>query len=132
MNTVDSYLEDKLPAMKASDFLKTVSHIKTFCDLTKDLKEERKEQEDFVWLFKETDSKLVDMKTELALIESWFPGKKIFLEKLYSGSGNGFNGNAYHAKCNHTSHIFTVVESEHGKKFGSYSSVPFDSSNKYY
>jgi hypothetical protein len=30
------------------------------------------------------------------------------------------------------SHIFNVVESEHGKKFGGYSSVQFDSSGKWY
>jgi hypothetical protein len=83
-------------------------------------------------LFKETDSKLIDMKSELALIESWFPGKKIWLEKLYSGSEHGFNGTAYHAKCNHLSHILNVIESEHGEKFGSYSSVKFDSSCKWY
>jgi hypothetical protein len=64
---------------------------------------------DFDWLFKDTDSKLIDMKNELELIESWFPGKKIILEKLYRGSEDGFNGAAYHSKFNFTSHILNVV-----------------------
>ena len=68
----------------------------------------------------------------MALIESWFNGKKIKLEKLYRATEDGFNGTAYHAKCNNLCHIFNVVESEHGKKFGGYSSVQFDSTNKWY
>lgn len=73
------------------------------------------------------DAKLIDFKTEMGLIESWFDGKKIKLEKLYRATVDGFNGPAYHAKCNGISGILNVVESEHGKKFGGYSSVKFDS-----
>lgn len=43
MDQVVSYLEDSLPAMKASSFLKIVSQIKRFCDLAKDIKEEKKD-----------------------------------------------------------------------------------------
>jgi hypothetical protein len=68
----------------------------------------------------------------MALIESWFNGKKIKLEKLYRATEDGFNGTAYHAKCNNLCHILNVVESEHGKKFGGYTSVQFDSSCKWY
>jgi hypothetical protein len=68
----------------------------------------------------------------MALIESWFNGKKIKLEKLYRATEDGFNGTAYHAKCNNLCHIFNVVESEHGKKFGGYTSVQFDSSGNWY
>ncbi len=72
------------------------------------------------------------METEFAAIESWFPGKKIKLEKLYRASEDGFTGDAYHGKCNNQSPILNVVESEHGRKFGGYTSVKFDSTCKYY
>lgn len=133
MDFIGAYFEDRLDAMRASSFLKKVSQIKTFCDLAKDMKEEKKDEKfDFDWLFKETDSKLIDMKNDLELIESWFPGKKIRLERLYRGSDDGFNGAAYHAKFNFTPHILNVVKSELGNRFGSYSSVSFDSQNRYY
>jgi hypothetical protein len=118
--------------MRASSFLKKVSQIKTFCDLAKDMKEEKKDEKfDFDWLFK-TDSKLIDMKNDLALIESWFPGKKIRLERLYRGSEDGFNGTAYHAKCNNIPHILNVVESQYEKKFGGYTSILFNSIHREY
>ena len=72
---------------------------------------------------------LIDMTTEFDLVQSWFNGKMIRLEKLYRASEDGFNGTAYHAKCNNIENILNVVESEHGKKFGGYSSVKFDSTN---
>jgi hypothetical protein len=68
----------------------------------------------------------------MALIESWFNGKKIKLEKLYRATDDGFNGTAYNAKCKNLSHILSLAESEHGKKFGGYSSVQFDSACKWY
>jgi hypothetical protein len=49
------------------------------------------------------------VKTEFAVIESWFNGKKIKLEKMYRATVDGFNGTAYHAKCNNTPHILNVV-----------------------
>ena len=72
------------------------------------------------------------MRNDLPLIESWFPGKKIILEKLYRGSDDGFNGPAYHAKCNHTPHIINVVESEHEERFGGYTSIEFNSIHREY
>ncbi len=96
------------------------------------MKEEKKDEKfDFDWLFK-TDSKLIDMKNDLALIESWFPGKKIRLERLYRGSEDGFNGTAYHAKCNNIPHILNVVESQYEKKFGGYTSILFNSIHREY
>ena len=57
---------------------------------------------------------------------------KIKLEKLYTATTDGFDGEKYHAKCNNKNDILTVVESEHGMKFGGYTSVQFDSTNKWY
>ena len=61
------------------------------------------------------------------MIESWFNGKKIKLEKLYRATEDGFNGTAYHDKCKNLCHVINVVESEQGRKFGGYTSVKFDS-----
>ena len=47
-----NYLGDSLPAMKASEFLSFVSEVKRLCDVSESLNEERKEKEDFDWLFK--------------------------------------------------------------------------------
>ena len=38
--------------MKASEFLSFVSQVKRLTDVSESLKEERKEKEDFDWLFK--------------------------------------------------------------------------------
>ncbi len=47
-----NYLSESLRAMKASEFLSFVTEVKRLCDLSEGLKEERKEKEDFDWLFK--------------------------------------------------------------------------------
>ena len=115
--------------MKASEFLKFISDVKKFVDFSS---EERKEDSNCDWLFKQMDARLINLSTELDLVQSWFDGKKIRLEKLYRATEDGFNGTAYHAKCNNIENILNVVESEHGKRFGGYSSVKFDSTNKWY
>ncbi len=51
MDQVVNYLNDSLPAMKASDFLQILSQVKLFTDINNDLKEERKEDSDYDWLF---------------------------------------------------------------------------------
>ena len=52
MDQVMNYLSDSLPAMKASEFLSFVTDVKRLYDLSEGLKEERKEKEDYDWLFK--------------------------------------------------------------------------------
>ncbi len=52
MDQVMNYLSDSLPAMKASEFLSFVTNVKRLCDVSESLKEERKEKEDYDWLFK--------------------------------------------------------------------------------
>jgi hypothetical protein len=78
------------------------------------------------------DSRLIETREELKFIEGMFEKRKIKLEKLYTASVDGFNGEKYHAKCNDKSNILTVLESELGKKFGGFTSVEFDSTNKWY
>jgi hypothetical protein len=52
MDQVVSYLNDSLPAMKASEFLPIVSQVKLLTDINSELKEERKEDNNYDWLFK--------------------------------------------------------------------------------
>ena len=68
----------------------------------------------------------------MQFIETLFDGKKIKLEKIYTATIDGFHGEKYHAKCNNRNNILTVIKSEHEKKFGTYSSVQFDSTFKWY
>ena len=51
MDQVVSYLNDSFPAMKASDFLQIVSQVKLLTDINSELKEERKEDTNYDWLF---------------------------------------------------------------------------------
>jgi hypothetical protein len=51
MDQVVSYLNDSLPGMKASNFLEMISQVKLLTDINADLKEERKEDSNFDWLF---------------------------------------------------------------------------------
>ncbi len=51
MDQVVSYLNDSLPAMKASYFLQIVSQVKLLTDIYSELKEERKEDKNYDWLF---------------------------------------------------------------------------------
>ena len=51
MDQVVSYLNDSLPGMKASNFLQIISQVKLLTDINADLKEERKEDSNFDWLF---------------------------------------------------------------------------------
>jgi hypothetical protein len=51
MDQVVSYLNDSLPGMKASNFLQIISQVKLLTDINSDLKEERKEDSNFDWLF---------------------------------------------------------------------------------
>ncbi len=60
------------------------------------------------------------------MIESWFEGKKIKLERIYRASIDGFTGQAFHSKCDSQTPFLAVVESEHGKRFGGYLSVKLD------
>ncbi len=64
------------------------------------------------------------------LIESWFEGRPIKLEKIYTASEDGFTGTAYQSKCSNIENIINIAESEHGNKFGGYSSVKIDESHK--
>ncbi len=91
-----------MPNMKGSEFLKMVSKIKKFTVLEAEFNEENNENESFDNLFSESymrfsqiDSEIITSHLELEVIESWFEGRSIKLEKLYRGSEDKFNGTSY-------------------------------------
>ena len=113
IDRLSTYLNTSVSNMKSSEFLGFIGKVKQLCEIQAAFKEERKEQQDFDWLFKgqyestsnqknvqELDTKVINMKKEWAMIESWFDGKKIKLEKLYRATEDGFTGEKFHAKCN--------------------------------
>jgi len=78
-----TYINNSLPEMKSSQFLAFLGKVKRLCGIAQGFKEERKEAEDFDWLFKgqyepielqvpELDAKLIDLKKEWGMIQSWF------------------------------------------------------------
>ena len=100
-------------------------------------------REDFDWLFLYVepepapevvippkpviDTKLINIEKELPKIEEWFEGKKVHLEKIYRGSQDGFLAENFHLLCDGKGPTLTVVESEQGKRFGGYTTVPWSS-----
>ncbi len=52
MDRIVNYLDDSLPSMKASEFLKFITEVKRLADFSTEMKEERKEDSNCDWLFK--------------------------------------------------------------------------------
>jgi hypothetical protein len=75
---------------------------------------------------------LLNADRDLPVIETWFNGKKVRLERVYRATEDGFNGNSYHAKCNDKSPLMTVIESEYKRIFGGFINVKFDSTQKWH
>ena len=131
--------------MKSSEFLGFIGKVKQLCEISASFKEEREEQQDFDWLFKgqyeskfnlknipEVDTKIIDMKKEWFMIESWFDRQQIKLEKLYRASEDGFTGEKFYSKCNNQSPMLIAIQSEHDKRFGAFINVKFDCAQKKY
>jgi hypothetical protein len=68
MDRIVNYLDDSLPAMKASEFLKFITEVKRLVDVGTEIKEERKEDSNCDWLFKQMDYRLIDLRTEWELV----------------------------------------------------------------
>jgi hypothetical protein len=68
MDRIVNYLDESLPAMKSSEFLKFITEVKRLVDVAADMKEERKEDSNCDWLFKQMDARLIDLRTEFDLI----------------------------------------------------------------
>jgi hypothetical protein len=68
MDRIVNYLDDSLPAMKASEFLKFITEVKRLADVATEIKEERKEDSNCDWLFKQMDNRLIDLRIEFDLV----------------------------------------------------------------
>jgi hypothetical protein len=68
MDRIVNYLDDSLPAMRASEFLKFITEVKRLADVSTEMMEERKEDSNCDWLFKQMDNRLIDLRTEWDLV----------------------------------------------------------------
>ena len=55
-------------------------------------------------------------------LEKWFDDRKFVLEKFYRATADGFSNANFRSKAHMKENLVIVVESEHGKKFGGYTS----------
>lgn len=58
-------------------------------------------------------------------------GKPFNTELIYRASEDGFTAHAFHEKCDNKGANITIIESEHGLKFGAYTSLSWDTSDKW-
>jgi hypothetical protein len=63
------------------------------------------------------------------VIEEALDEKKFRLELKYRGTRDGFSASNFHKLIDGMDNTLTVVDSEHGFRFGGYTSVKFGSSN---
>ena len=146
INQITLFTSDQLH-LGATEFLKLSSKTRKlysyFTDFTsvQPQEEEKKEYpqpECFDWLFcnqnedipqqfqkssvKNRDTKLLNIKVDIQNLEKWFEGRKFELERFYRATIDGFNQAGFRSKAHMKDNVVIVVESEHGKKFGGYTS----------
>ena len=52
------------------------------------------------------------------------------LRLIYRGSKDGFTADVFHSKCDHKGPTLAVILSEHGKIFGGFTDIEWDSPKK--
>ena len=126
-----------LGAQEFLDLTSKVNKLINFSNFLNEVPAPEAGREDFDWLFKgqyepielqvpELDAKLIDLKKEWGMIQSWFGDQKIKLERVYRASVDGFTTQGYKGKCDPCDMLITIVESEHGKRFGGYRGFKLD------
>ncbi len=69
------------------------------------------------------------LKTNLATMQSWFPGKEFNL--LYRASRDGFVASSFHQKGDGKANTVTVVKDSNGYLFGGYTPLVWKSTGGY-
>jgi alpha-L-arabinofuranosidase len=90
-----------------------------FCNLNGDINHQLQVQLSYV---KNRDTKLLNIEVDIMNLEKWFDGRKFELERIYRATTDGFSNSNFRSKAHMKENVVIVVESEHGKKFGGYSS----------
>ena len=67
---------------------------------------------------------------ELDLVESWLNHKKFTSELLYRKTKHGSTTNDFHNRCDNKGITITVIETTKGYKFGGYTELQWDKSEK--
>ena len=78
---------------------------------------------------KNLDTKILDINVDIRNFETWFDGRQFELERLYRATVDGFNSNGFRQKVHMKENIIVVAESEHGRKFGGYTSLAINQNN---
>lgn len=138
-----------LGAQEFLDLTSKVNKLINFSNFLNEVPAPEAAREDFDWLFlyeepeelpveeilipKEPviDTILIDLEKELPLLEGWFDGKKLHLEKVYRGTADGFLAENFHSVCDGKGPTLTVVESQKGNRFGGFTNVPWSSETKW-
>ena len=69
------------------------------------------------------ETRLLDLDKDIKNLEKWFDNRKFVLERVYRASLDGYKESDLRPKLHMKEHFLLVVESEHGKIFGGYSSL---------
>jgi hypothetical protein len=82
---------------------------------------------------KNRDTKLLNLDQDIQNLEKWFDGRKFLLERIFRATEDGFHFDKSRPKVHSKNDIIFVVESEHGQKFGAYTSkkLPNNSTNSW-
>jgi hypothetical protein len=71
---------------------------------------------------KNCDTKLLNLDQDIQNLEKWFDGRRFVLERLFRATEDGFHSDKLRPKVHLKNDFLFVVESEHGQKFGGYTS----------
>jgi hypothetical protein len=64
----------------------------------------------------------LNLDQDIQNLEKWFDGRKFVLERLFRATEDGFKYENLGPKVHAKNDFLFVVESEHGQKFGGYTS----------
>ncbi len=77
------------------------------------------------------DSLIAKKPEEAKLIKSWITNGPVKFKLLYRASVDGFKGENFHKKTDGFAPTLTIIISNHGKAFGGYSDLEWNSVNNY-
>ena len=112
--------------LRSQDFLDVT---KQAMEEVKDLIEQDEESKKELFMIKKDFSKelegtLLSNKAHLKLIEDGLNGKKFYLQKIMTGSKDGFTVDKFNELCLNKGPTLTVIQSDHYFLFGGFTSVP--------
>ncbi len=111
---------------KASDFLQLAKSL--YQDLELFVKQDEPDLNIFflqqmIYETPEPENSLIKSYQDLKVFNEGFGHSNYILELIYKGSRDGFNHTDFHRMCKDKPNNISVVETEHGKIFGGFTSL---------